>query len=160
MRSAEYAGAVCEPAVGIIEFRDPVRCAIQNAHTRNDLADILSVGAHVLHRRAAHSAWNPAETFDPRKISICAILHERIPLDSRSDRKPAVAFIVRRLNAFNLNFDNQPRVAGIGDNEVAPAAHYKGRTILCPREFHPVLNLVLSLRPGKKTGRSPDAKVV
>ena len=94
VRRVEDAGAVGEPAIGVAQVHQLMSIAVQRADLGDDFPDVFAVGSDVLHRSAADGSRDPAEAFDARKIPGDAVLHERVPLDSRRSRNPAAAFRV------------------------------------------------------------------
>src|SRR6202034_4779152 len=83
----EAAAAIRKATVGVAEIDPGMGVAVEGAHGADGARDLLSIGAHVLHRRAADGAGNAAETFDSGESGIDAAGDERIPAFACSGRE-------------------------------------------------------------------------
>src|ERR1700733_9166263 len=83
----EAAAAVGKAAFGVIKIDPSARRAIESAHGADGARDLLSIGANVLHGRAADGTGNAAEALDARKIRSNAGADQSVPVLTGSGRE-------------------------------------------------------------------------
>ena len=117
----ERARAVGEAAVGGRELGDLAGRAVERAHGRDRLGDLLAVGADVLDRRRADRAGDARQALDAREPLGDAARHERLPLLPRGDGQLDAPVALALLDAAREHAHDRARPALVGDHEVRAA---------------------------------------
>ena len=120
----ESAGAVAEPAVAHWSSCTTLeRVAIHGLDTGDGAGHFLSVGADVLHRRAADLTRNSRQALEPCAVSRDRRGDERDPTARRPRRGTRVSIRVRvGSHAANVHVDHETVESLVGEDDVAAAA--------------------------------------
>ena len=144
----ETAGAIAEFAVGVRELHELERLAIHRFDAGDGARDVLSVGADVLHWRAADLTRNPRQAFEPRAFGGNRRGDERIPRLART-RAEAGSILARvGTHAAKIHVNDETVETLVREDDVAAAAedvhgHFR---VACPLQHIMQLTGVCNVR--------------
>jgi hypothetical protein len=137
--SVEDAGPVAKPAGLRAEFAylGLFFAQVEDLHRCDGLGYFLPIGADILHGRAAHTARNAAQAFDPRTASHHRVGDKLVPgfAGAYVEKNFAILIVPAVLvDARNRDLQHQARPTGVGDHQVAAAAQNEQGQIARARE--------------------------
>ena len=143
LRCVEDAGPVAELAPFIAQIAHLAIVQVENLNRGNGLGHFLSVGADILHGRAAYTAGNAAQAFDAGTANHHGARNEFVPGLSRAGIEKNLAVIVAcglLVDPLKRNFQHQARPPRVGDHQVAAAAQNEQRQVARARERNRLLH--------------------
>ena len=130
----EEAVAVGKATLGRQEGDDLSVFAVESAHLRDGLGDLLPVGANVLDRSRADEARDAAQALDASKPALHRLLHPAVPGLARGDGDQAGRARVFEAHASLGHGEHEAVDARVGDHEVTAAAEDVKRYAVLARE--------------------------
>ena len=146
----EAALAIVEAAFVRGDVDDFATLQIECAYSFNGIADLLSVGADILHRSSAYRAGNPAHALDAGIMFFHYVRDKLVPIFA----SPNIKDVSGLHNAFDPNMQYQATPACIGNQQVATPTQHKKRKRVFARVVHRRRDLKLRFRlrvPARRT---------
>jgi hypothetical protein len=156
LSGVENARAVTESAGLGAQVMELSISHIEGEYRIHTLGDLLPVGPHILHRRAAHAAGNAAEALDPGTIARHRPRHESVPWFSRSHFESRLPILTALFNPAHRHLEREAWPAGIRDHQIAASSQHKEGKSTAPRECDARLHLGDGRRLQKKSRRTAD----
>ena len=126
----EDAGAITETGVLVLYGASLTGGEIQHDDVADHVADLLTVRAHVLNRRAAYRAGNAAQALDSRAVGVHRARNERVPIFTGADDKEHVLRAGAHEDLLDRYLQYQSRPSGIRYDQVAAAAEHEQPQLL------------------------------
>src|SRR5690349_442441 len=121
----EQAAAICETAAWIADVAQLAVMQIQCQDLGDRLRDLLSVGTHVLDRRSADCARNPAQALDPGAVRFYGAFHQLVPFLACTYLEDSPAVFAALIDTGDRDPQHQPWKSRISNDQVAATAAHE-----------------------------------